>query len=393
MTFNFYETEIGKQFKKKDYVKESKNLLMVRHGNQPNNLKWQQFDCSVFNKQDIVLLVDADWLAFSTTANEMIRKVVFSHDGITKEFLGCYTEMKKYCLDSNIEYAPSKGIKVQELKPNATVFAKASVKKKVKHLIEATGASKVVMFCGSTGNHRDSIELPKLNDRDCFLYKGQRESEWIPSNLKEVKSWIMENWYSHWAVGEESDDCITVAKHTLDSLGVKNYICGIDKDYCGEGYGGLYILGHHEKPIWLEDTAENKLGWIKATKTSGGSDKMTGQGDMFLAYQVICSDDSDNYSAKAALKHLGSLKQFGNKGCEKYLMQFKTNKELWQGVVDHFNKHLPSRFIYKDCFDNTVIGNPMDLLNIFFKCAKMREYEDHVPNIFEDRLIPLGVEY
>ena len=118
---------------------------------------------------------------------------------------------------------------------------------------------------------------------------------------------------------------------------------------------------------------------------------MKGHGAKFLCYQILCSDDADNYSAKKALKVLGTLKTFSNKQCKKYLDLFNTEQELWQGVVDHFEKHLPPVFEYVDCFDNKHTCTPVDLLNVFYQCAKMREYKDHTPDIFSDKLIPFGV--
>lgn len=389
MTFDFYATKVGKEL----LGFSPKQLLMVKHGKPRNIKRWEQFDFSDFNDDDVVLLIDGDWLAFSTSSNEMERLVMFKHNDVVHKFKGCFTEMRKFCEDSHIVYNPADGLKIQTNHPKALDFAKSSCKKKIKKAIIATGATKVVIFCGSTGNHRDSIPLPVLDDGHFFNYKGQREPEWIPETLKPLKSWLMESWLSHWAVGEEADDCLTIAKHTLDSLNIKSYIHGVDKDFNGEMIGGLYLIGHHEKPQWFEDTPENRVGWIDATKTAGGGDKMKGHGDMFLAYQILCNDEADNYSGKKALKVLGNCKTFSNKQCEKYLMQFKTREELWQGVVDHFVKHLPEKFTYKDCFGKTVIGNPIDLLNVFYMCAKMREYKDHKPNIYEDRLIPLGVKF
>lgn len=390
MTFNFYDTK----FAQSNNSYTPKELLMVKHGKPKNDKHWEQFDLSVIKDDDIVLLVDGDWLAFSTSSKEMERSVEFTHNGVTHNFKGCYTEFKQWCEDNNIDYQPEIGVKVQYNHPKALEFAKSSCKKKLYKAIQATKATKVIIFCGSTGNHRDSIPLPKLDDDHYYNYKGNRDdTSWIPETLKPLKEWLMTNWYSNWAVGEEADDCITIAKHALDKRSVISYIHGVDKDYNCEQIGGLYLIGHHDSPEWFGDTEDNRLGWIKAIKTEGGADKMIGHGDMFLSYQTMFADDSDGYSAKKALKELGTLKRFGYKGCEKYLMQFNTRKELWQGVVEHFNKYLPERFVYKDCFDNTVVGNPMDLLNIYYRCAKMREHKDHVPNIFEDRLIPLGVKF
>ena len=393
MTFNFYETKFGKDVKPKRKITNQDVLCVKNFNEKRNSTKWKPFDTSVINDDDIVLIIDGDWLAFSATSNEMVRSVEFEYNGETISFEDCYTGIKKFCEEKGIEYVPNCGVKKHYMLEGSLMKAKGTIRKKIYKAISETKATKVIIFLGSTGNHRDELPLPKLNNKDHFNYKGQREKGWIPSDLPEIKKWLHENWMSHWSVFEEADDSITIAKHSLDKRNIVSYLHGIDKDFNCEGVGGLYIVGHHDSPEWFENTDQNRLGWVKATKTSGGGDKMLGHGDMFLSYQILTSDTADNYSAKDAMKYFGSLKSFGYKGCEKYLMKFETRKDLWRGVLDFFKKHLPESFEYEDCFGVTHKATPLTMLNLYYRCAKMREYPEHIPNVIEDRLKPLGVEY
>ena len=378
----------------KDYAQEAKELLMVKHSLPTNTKKWGQFDTSIINDDDVVLLVDGDWLCFTSASEEMERFINVYIDGVKHKFKGM-TQYKDWCKENNRldEYKKHKIEKGQYNHPKAISFAKASVKKKIRKGIEATGATKVVIFCGSTGNHRNELPLPMLCDKKYYNYKGQREGEWIPDTLSEIKDWSMSNWLSHWAVFEESDDCITIAKHTLFKRGIKCYTYGVDKDFCQDHIGGLFLVGRHETPVYFQGKEEDKLGWVKAVKTSGNSDKMLGQGDKFLCYQILTYDTVDNYSAYSVLRKYGTLKNFSYTQCAKYLNQFNTQQELWQGVYDFFTKHLPSEFEYVDCFGNTVKSSPLHMLDLHFKCACMRTHKDHVCDVVEDRLKPLGVKY
>lgn len=377
----------------KDYKQEAKDLRMVRHGKPRNTKIWEQFDTSIFTKDDIVLLIDGDWAVFSATSKEMERYIEVELGGLNLRFEG-YRGMEAYCVANEIPYEPRLAVKHQSNHENAVNYAKATIKKKVAKAIEQTGATQVVFFCGSSGNHRDYLPLPNIDDEHFYNYKGQRETEWIPETLPEVKEWVLGSWLSHWSVGEEADDSITIAKKSLDQRGIKTFLMGVDKDFCGEQIGGLYIIGHHEEPVYYEDTPENRLGWIEATKTAGGSDKMKGHGDMFLAYQILTEDVADNYSAKKFCGKYGTLKRFGFKACEKYLMQAQSQQELWQLVVDHFKAYLPEKYEYTDCFGaKHVDQTPLDALKLYYRCAKMREYKDHRPDVVEDRLKPLGVNY
>lgn len=386
-------TDFANQLFKRDYAQEAKELLMVNRPKPQNTIKWKQFDTSHITPNDVVAIIDGDWLAFTATSMEMERAVAFEYNGKRHVFKGLYTEMKEFCKQHNIPYEPSLGVKVQKNHPSAVNFAKSSIKKKVRHIIEATGATKVVMICGSTGNVRSRLPLPKLSNDRIWSYKGQREDGWIPKTLTEVKTWLMSSWESHWAVGEEADDCITVTSQELCNKGVKAYIVGIDKDYCCEQFGGLYLIGRHETPVYLDKNEGNALGWVQAYKSEGGSEKMLGQGDRFLCYQILHFDEPDNYWCAKTLRVLGTGGNFSFKQCEKYLMSCNTRKELWEKVLKRFTDNLPEKFTYEDCFGVWRESTPLDMLRLFYSAAKMREYADHTPCVIEDRLKPLGVTY
>ena len=74
-------------------------------------------------------------------------------------------------------------------------------------------------------------------------------------------------------------------------------------------------------------------------------------------------------------------------------MQARDRKHLWELVLEHFVKHLPSEFEYEDCFGVIHTSSPLKMLDLFFKAATMRRNEHHIPDVIEDRLKPLGVKY
>lgn len=398
MAFDVYvSTEVDDLNKpKKDYAAEAIELLMYKH-NSKNFMYWKEFDDSFIKDDDVVALVDADYLTFVSASKEMERYIVVNINGKDKEFSG-FTELKKHIkslgLESEYQEISKTAIKKQRNHKDALNYAKASVKKKIRNIIEETGATVVALFMGSDGNHRDSLPLPMLESDgiSCWRYKGQREPEWVPLTLDPLKDWSLFNWRSHWSVGRETDDDITITFHKLRNRGVKVYLCGIDKDFNQEQWGGLFIVGHHEHATWFDETEENKLGWLEIDRTNKVP-KVKGHGDMFLAYQVLTEDVADNYSSKKFLSQLGFAGSFGDVTAVKYLSKAKTRKELWQSVYDYFKKNLPETLTYVDCFGiEHKDCKPIYFADLYYKCAKMMEHTEYVADITE-LFDELGVEY
>lgn len=369
------------------------DVKMVRHFKQKNTTPFKQFDCSVVNNNDVVLLIDGDWLAFSSCSKEMERFITVTIDGEDKEFAGL-TEYKKYLqqIDQLELYKTHNIVNGQRNHDKAVVFAKHSCKAKIAEAIKKTDATKVILFLGNTGNFRDQIPLPQLKNYECSTYKGQRSGGYRPDTLEEVKEWLLTNWDSHWAVGQEADDCIVITKNELYNRGNKVYIAGVDKDFLNETTGGLLIVGHHEKPVYKTGTNEDVLGEFY-TKGKGSYNKPCGGGDKFLAHQLLHGDDTDLYLPTKFMQEFGTLGKLGIKGVEKYINQFNTRKDLWQGVYDFYNEYLPIKMDYLDCFGVTHKDkSPLYFLNLYYQCALMQQYADHKADIrvlFDE----LGINY
>lgn len=373
-------------------------VLGVKHGVQRNTTPFKRFDISrlKLKPNDVVALVDGDWLAFSTTSMEMKRYLEVEIEGELKEFSG-YKKIKAYLKEIGKEelYDTLTITKKQFNHDQALIYAKSSAKKKLKYIIERTGATKLVIFNGSTGNFRFDIPLPKLTSEaiDDWRYKGQRGSEWIPETLPEMKDWQQDNWLSHWSVGIESDDDLVVTKNELYNAGYKVYLCFVDKDFRNETTGGCFDVGQDE--LWYNyGTDADQLGHFAVEKTkSGKSERYTGSGHKFFAYQMLFSDDADNVHPKLFLKQIGSMGNYGDLSLIADLDKCHTLKELWQFVHDHYKKYLPEKTTYVDCYDvEHKDCNVMYFLNMYYKAYKMLEYEGYEADI---RLLfdQLGVKY
>jgi len=117
----------------------------------------------------------------------------------------------------------------------------------------------------------------------------------------------------------------------------------VDKDFRDETTGGCFDVGQDE--IWYNNGApEDCLGYfaVEPTKT-GKSERYTGSGHKFFAYQMLFSDDADNVHPKLFLKQIGSMGNYGDLSLLADLEKCHTLRELWQFVHDHYKKYLPRK--------------------------------------------------
>lgn len=398
MAFNTYgELETTDKEVFKEEQEHIPNYLFESHNDPINTCPYSVFDVSNYNQNDVVALIDGDWLTFSATSNEMERFIICEIDGIRKEFSGL-EKLKEFLVADGRgdEYKTIKYEKGQRNKP--LYVSLGNIKKKVASIVKETNATKVIIVLGSTGNKRLELPLPKYHGQ----YKGNRDG-WIPDTLPEAKEWTRKKWKSWWSVDKESDDDVTIIFHKLLGKGIKVFICGVDKDYNQEHFGGLFLIGHHDKPTWYDNTEENALGYLEivereviSRKTGKPSGKFTsdvkGHGDMFLAYQILSEDKADNYSGKSFLKEFGNKKKFGDVEVVRLLSKCKTRKQLWQTVYDTFKTYLPESFEYIAWNDEVIQSSPLHACDLFYKCACMMKYAGFVANV-TDLFDELGVVY
>lgn len=328
--------------REEDEVLEKLNLL------QHNTTPFLNIDLSQYSYRDKVGLIDGDWLAYSVCCS----------------------------LDENDEFYVVKG----------------RINQKIEKFIKASGCNHVIVFCGSTGNYRLDLPLPKRINTETSnsgRYKDNRKDNIPPNYLNEAKHWLMTRYRSWWAVDLESDDCIVLSSVYLTKRGVISYIFGIDKDYNQIHGGGLAIEGHQDEPTFFENTPENRLGFIKIQtrlmqRPDGTEYKVNdvrGHGDKFLVYQALTEDVADNYSCKNFMKNNFNAGSFGDIAAIKYINQATTLTELWDLYLKRFTDVLPEQFEY-ECWDGTIIkSTPFEMADLYFKCACMMREQGVIPDL------------
>jgi hypothetical protein len=129
-------------------------------------------------------------------------------------------------------------------------------------------------------------------------YQAQRTGP-KPALLTPLRDAILAaDWDPHWSVfgwrDREADDGMIM--HGL-LLGDKGIISSGDKDLC-------LTPG----PYWINDEGrldviKDRFGWIKASRTPGGTNKVLGHGTKFFWAQMLMGDSADN--VKGILKYMG----------------------------------------------------------------------------------------
>lgn len=313
-----------------------------------NTIPFKNIDLSGYTTADIVGLIDGDWLAYSVCCT-------LSED-------------------------------------DEMYVAKGRINQKIENFVRESGCTKLIIFCGSTGNFRLDLPLPKrINTKadNSGRYKDNRRDVEAPPYLNEIKHWMMKKNTSWWAVNLESDDCIVISSVELTRRRIRNYIYAIDKDFNQIHGGGLAIVGHQEKPTLFKDTPENRLGWLEIVPRTmvrkDGSmytvNDIRGHGDKFLVYQCLTEDTADNYSCKNFLNNNFGAGSFGDIKAVKYINQATTREELWSLYLKRFTDALPQEFEY-EAWDGCIIkATPFSIADLYFKCACMIREEGVLPSL------------
>lgn len=305
-----------------------------------NRIPYKNIDLSEYTESDIVGLMDGDWLCYSVCCS------LSEYDGIH--------------------------------------VAKDRINDKVNHFIEVSGCNKLIAFCGSTGNYRMDLLLPKkinTTTTNSGRYKDNRRDTTPPRFLKEIKEWFMRKYVSWWSVCMEADDCIVMSNVYLTRKGIKSFIYGIDKDYNQCHGGGLYLVGHHDTPIFFEDNYENRFGELYIDYSTSKKGKVKGHGDKFLVYQALTEDGADNYSCKNFLKNNFDAGNFGDKDAVDYINQAVDRKHLWKLYLKRFEDKLPNKFKYEAWNGDIIESNRFLVADLYFKCACMIREEGVIPDL------------
>jgi hypothetical protein len=302
-----------------------------------------------------ILLVDGDLLAYQSAAIAEERSIEVTHapTGIKKSFKN-RTEFKDAMKVRGKEISDAYSVQDIQEAPSPALCNK-TIKARLDNWKRETNADSVEIWVGGKDNFRDSLPLPKK-------YKGQRTDTIRPLLLQDAKSYLTRAHAARSDDGHETDDALIYRSREELAKGNKPVVASIDKDNMGNP--GIYVYNFGEDNAKVEQVPQLGSLWMKGTTVKGNGLK-------FLAYQWQTSDPADFYCAY----DLSSYK-FGPKTSMNLLEPCKTEKELFETVVQTFKNFYPEPFEYTT-WDGTIRQSDYkDMMSIYFKCCRMKQTKD-----------------
>jgi len=303
-----------------------------------------------------VLILDGDSIAFRCSAVGEQRSVIVTHapTGIQKSFKH-KTAFK--------EHMESKGKKITEdysvvdhQEPEPVEFVLSTIKNHIKRIVEEVKPDELKIFTGEVDNFRLDLALPSK-------YKGQRTGI-RPVHLKAAKEYIAKKYDAPKAIGYEVDDLCSIVAYDAIREGNQALMYFYEKDqYQLDGVTLVYDDDSFTSEVVPE------LGELRLEGSA-----VKGLGLKFLAYQWICSDPVDNYSAYEL-----SEVRFGAKSAYNLLKDCKSEQEVLITVKKQFQKFYPETFEYTDWKGSFHNADWLSMLRMYYKaCRMMRSQDDRL---------------
>jgi len=309
-------------------------------------------------KSEKILLIDADMLAFRTSAGCEKRSVIVKHKPTGKvRIFDTRTQFR--------ERLDEKGTRDQEpdyefediYEPTPISHCLRSIKVRIKTLTELSRADKVEIYLSGDKNFRTELLLPTQ-------YKSNRTDLYRPTHLDAAKEYLIERHGAVKAWEIEADDILSVRGYEEISKGNSAIIATNDKDTLqGDGLG------------MLDYTVENpEICWIPTGvgEVSHNGKKVVGHSWKFLAYQLLVGDMVDCYKPTELSKS-----RYGAKSAVKDLALPSTEAEVCNKIVEIYKEFYPEPFDYTAWNGVLVEGATWEtMLDLYFKCAWMKRSWD-----------------
>ena len=298
------------------------------------------------------VFVDADTLLYSAAAVNEERSIVVTHEPTSVERrFKTRTEFKKYMQGKDKQITPDYIIKdVQTASPVENALH--SVKVSAEGIISRFDFCDVTFVAGDSNNFRRDLPLPKR-------YKSNRESTLRPLHLKACHAYLKAKYNSISPVGHESDDHTALLAYEALRQGKDSCILAPDKD--AKQFVGMKIGNYSTEPDQL--LSIQVMHDVELFERSFKS-----YGIPWIAYQLLVGDPSDVYKPT----DLTTVK-YGDIACYKDLVTCKTPQEILLKVIKKYKQWYPDKFTYVDWNGVTHEADWKSMLELYFKCAKMKE--------------------
>ena len=227
-----------------------------------------------------------------------------------------------------------------------------SAKSTILRALEDLGTHKYESYLGKSGKFRE-------NTSTLMKYKGNREDTLRPLAMGEVVEYLQTSFKSELVYGIENDD-----KVTMRAYGDPNaVIVGEDKDFYGQPVR-FFNANKPDEGI-IDGDCFGKL-WREDTKKK----KVRGYGRIFLYWQILAGDSSDNYKANCM-----SDKKYADVAAYKALVDCKDDKEALESVIEVFKMLYPEPKVVKSWRGNEMLIDWLYVAREQFRMAAMLRFE------------------
>lgn len=308
-------------------------------------------------KKKRIVLVDSDILVFRTAATCEVRSIEVKHikSGRIKVFKH-KTAFKDFLKEKEREYVEADYAFTEQQTLNEDLSYKFLLDNQIKSLKETLWWDEVRFLISGDNNFRDKLVLPTK-------YKGGRDNLLKPLLRQDCKDYLLGKYKAELIHGCETDDALVYVGYEELTKGNEVIIISNDKD--SNCYTGLKLYNYTlEKP---EITEIPKLGSLWLDEKG----KVRGLGFLFFALQMGIGDLTDSYRPT----EIAGIK-FGEKSMYNLLKDCESEQEALQVVISQYMSWYPRRLEYTDWTGKTHSVIWKDLIDLYFKCVRMRETKD-----------------
>lgn len=318
-----------------------------------------------------IAIYDSDAIAYRAAAVIDKRSVNVKHlpSGRTKVFK-TRTEFKDTLVLKQKEFIKEDYEFTDLVQAGELSHCLAIMKNQIEKINSDLFADEILMCIQGKENFRDSLPLPSK-------YKGSRAGLARPTWLREAKMYLYKNYPSTVAVNKECDDDVIIYGYEYLNKGYTPILISVDKD--SAAYSGLNLYDYtQDTPVIRLVPDFGSLWQVKK--------KVKGEGFIWFCFQWMNGDPSDDYNPT----ELAKIK-FGEQSAYKLLSPCRTHQEALQCVINQYKLWYGSDFEYTAWDGSTHLVGYRDILQLYFRCARMMTTQDDTLDLREF-LAKYGVE-
>ena len=353
-------------------------------------------------ESDIIAVIDADWPVYSVASVGDDDYIVVTHtESGTKQEFKNVTEFKgrsnkvlggwlaerniqrskkklplysledftiEACKKRKVEYDDS-GDPLSQDDSDRNIFH--SAKSMIMSCLNSLGAGQYVAYHGGSGLYR-------LNRSTLMEYKGNRKDVVKPIMFPDVLDYIVKRFKSEKVKGDiETDDMVVMVAYQKPN----HVVVGVDKDFRGQPIK-FFDYNNQDEGI-IDGDCFGELEWYPAPKN-----KVSGFGRLFMYYQMLSGDATDNYKTNCF-----SDTRWGAKSVYDSLVDCKDDHEAWVMMVRCMKNLYPEPIKVKGWRQKTATLNIdwLYVLNEMFVMARMLRFEGDDKTTMQDWMKELGL--